>query len=149
MKGSTGPSTDLFTLVTSNRTQGNFMKLNEGRFKLDIRKRFFTRWVVGHFNNLPREVVTTLAEHKKCLDNALRHMVSFLRCSTEAKELDLMILMGPFQMSMFYDFMIKRVLELKMGYDFVIEVSEDVVRIYVVLARPLKGKFEVDQIEQF
>ena len=44
---------------------------------MDIRKRLFTEGVVGHWNRLPREVVTapSLTEFKKCLDNALSHML--------------------------------------------------------------------------
>ncbi|KFR09223.1 hypothetical protein Y956_11896, partial [Nipponia nippon] len=49
----------------------------QGRFGLDIRKRFFAQRVVEHWNRLPQEVVTapSLTTFKKHSDNALRHMV--------------------------------------------------------------------------
>jgi len=51
--------------------------MKEGRFRLDMRKKFFTVKVVRHCNSLPREVVDapSLEVLKPKLDGALSNLV--------------------------------------------------------------------------
>ena len=68
---------NIFSRACHDRTRSNGLKLREGRFRLDIRKKFFTIRVVKHWNELPREVVEapSLETSKARLDRALSNLV--------------------------------------------------------------------------
>ena len=57
--------------------RGNGFKLEEDRFRLVIRKKFFTVRVVRHWNRLPSEVVNVLSieAFKAWLDGTLSNLI--------------------------------------------------------------------------
>ena len=70
----------LFKRVDRDRTSGNGLKLRQGRFRLDIRRKFFTQRVVTHWHRLPKEAVDapSLEAFKARLDVALVSLVCWL-----------------------------------------------------------------------
>ncbi|KFW83894.1 hypothetical protein N305_05121, partial [Manacus vitellinus] len=67
----------LFSQVAISKTRGHGLKLSQGRFRLDIRKKFFTEGAIRDWNGLPREGVDSpsLEVFKMRLDVALSAMV--------------------------------------------------------------------------
>ena len=95
--------------MDSDRTRGNGFKLGQGRFRLDIRKKFFTQVLMTHWNRLPKEVVDapSLEAFKARLDVALGSLVWWLATLHIAGGLKLDDHCGTFQPRPFYDSMIK------------------------------------------
>ena len=57
-------------------TRENGLKLRQGRFRLDIRKNFFTERLVKHWNRLPRKWCSHHPwRYLRCVDVVLRDMV--------------------------------------------------------------------------
>ena len=67
----------LFMRMDTDRTRGNGLKLRQGRFRLDMRRTFFTQRVVMHWNRLPKEAVDapSLEAFQTGLDVALGSLV--------------------------------------------------------------------------
>ena len=61
----------------SDRTRGNVLKLEEGRFRLDISRKFFTMRVERHCKRQPREAVDApfLEAFRDRLDGAVSNLV--------------------------------------------------------------------------
>jgi len=80
----------LFIRACCNRTRGNGFKLKEGRYRLDIRKTFFTGRVVKHWHRLPREMVDapSLETFKVRLDGALSNLIELKMSLLTAEGLD-------------------------------------------------------------
>ena len=57
--------------------RGNDFQLEEGGFRLDVRKKFFTVRVMRHWNRLPSEVMdaASLKAFKARLDGSLSNLV--------------------------------------------------------------------------
>jgi len=79
-----------FSRACCDRTRGNGFKLKEGRFRLDIKKKFFTMRVVKPWHRLPREVADapSLETFKARLDGALSNLIQLKMALLVARSWD-------------------------------------------------------------
>jgi len=78
LKGANKKSGDkYFSRACCDRTRGNGFKVNETRFRLDIKKKFLSARVVKHWYRFPREVIDapSLETFRVRLNRALNNLI--------------------------------------------------------------------------
>jgi len=81
---------ELFSLGPSDSTRGNGSKLRQGRFRLEIRKHFFTERWSNPGRGFPERVVEAPSPQvfQRHLDNALHNMLELLVSPEVVRQLD-------------------------------------------------------------
>ena len=94
-------------MACSDRVKRNGFKLEEGRFGIDIRKKFFTVRVVGCWNRMPSKAANapSLEAFQARLDETLSNLVYREVSLPIADVLELDDLKCPFQLKPFYNSM--------------------------------------------
>lgn len=69
----------LFTWADSNNTKGNGLKLEEGRFQLDVRDNFFIQIVVRYWRRLLEEVADVLFHYALLYISLLIYKINYYK----------------------------------------------------------------------
>lgn len=93
----------LLSLVTCDGAQGNRMKLCQEKFRLDMRKRFFTEKLLGHWNRQGSGQASESQASQSSRNIWMMLLITWSGSLVRGREMDSMTFMGSFPLQVVHD----------------------------------------------